>query len=497
MKKIKILFKKNIFTIFSFWLFSFISAGYSISIPVHYDTLKNGLRIIIVPDTTVAIVSCRLYYFVGSIYEGPGTTGLSHMYEHMMFKGTKRMGTVSYEKELPFMNTIDSLDALLRSLRQKGYQDTDSIVKKYKTDIAANLEKERKYIKKDEIWETYMNNGGTSLNAWTGDEITAYTVTLPENKLELFCWIEADRMQNPVLREFYSERDVVKEERKMRYENRPVNKYWEILNAHFYISHPYRQPTIGWMSDIESFSRAKLFDHINHFYTPDNALIVLVGNVKIDKSMELIKRYFEPISRSRFPKTEIVTREPAPAGETRLTMHDNAEPRIDILYHIPGYPDNDLFALDVLGGILSGRTGRLYKRLVTEEKICTNAGAVCEMKLHNGVFHAWATPVTDADPIKIESIILEEISKIAKGKPSLKEMERIKNSIQMDFVSSLKSQEVLSDQLAWFERLGSWKDCIEYPEKIANVTPEAVSNVTKKYLNPEYKTVGRLLAKKK
>jgi len=204
-------------------LFSvFTLHAFDIQIPVHYDTLSNGLRVIIVPDTNVAVVSCRLYYFAGSMYEGPGTSGLSHMYEHMLFKGTERMGTTSYKKEEKYMASIDSLDTLICQLRQRGVAESDSLFSEYRKQIFSLLDKQRKYIKKDEIWETYMNNGGTHLNAWTGDDMTAYIVTLPQNKLELFFWIESDRMQNPILREFYSERDVVTEERRMRYEKSSV-----------------------------------------------------------------------------------------------------------------------------------------------------------------------------------------------------------------------------------------------------------------------------------
>lgn len=471
--------------------------AFDIQIPGHYDTLQNGLRVLIVPDTNVAIVSCRLYYFMGSMYEGPGTSGMSHMYEHMMFKGTKRMGTKDYTKEVKYIKVIDSLDALICQLREKGIPETDSLFKSYREQIFSLLKKQREFIKKDEIWETYQNNGGTHLNAWTGDDMTAYIVTLPMNKLELFCWIEADRMQNPILREFYSERDVVTEERRMRYENRPMGKYWERLNAHFYIAHPYRIPTIGWMSDIRSYTRAKMYDHINRYYTPDNGLIVLVGNVNPGKAMELIRQYFDSIPRAKKPKEEITTREPTPIGETRFTLYEDAQPRIDIMYHTPGYPHDDLYNLDVIESILSGRSGRLYKRLVDEEKLCINAGAGNSFRLHNGYFYIWAIPKSGADPDKVEAVMLDEINKLQKNQPSKREMERIKNSIQMYFITRLKSLEHLSDQLALFERLGSWKDMLAYPGKINRITPETIPEIAERYFSPELKTVGRLLQKEK
>jgi predicted Zn-dependent peptidase len=487
MKKYLILFFLNAFLS--------VASAYDIQIPVHYDTLKNGLRVIIVPDTNVAVVSCRLYYFVGSMYEGPGTSGLSHMYEHMMFKGTKTLGTKDYNKEVPIMKSMDSVEHTITAEISKGKSESDSSVQKLQARIYQLLEKQRAYIKKDEIWELYQNNGGTQLNAWTADDMTAYIVTLPKNKVDLFYWIESDRMKNPVLREFYSERDVVTEERRMRYDNKPVNRYYERLNALFYVAHPYRLPTIGWMSDIRSFTREKMEQHIHRFYTPDNALLVLVGNIDPKKSLKKIDQYFSSIPRASQPKQEVVTREPAPIGVTRFTVNDEGEPRIDMLFHTPGYPDPDLYKLDILEGIFSGQSGRLYKRLVDEEGLCTDAGAGNNSRLQNGDFQIYAELKNNTDAAKVEKIILEEISKISTHQPDKSEMSRITNEIRMSFVSGLKSLEGLSDRLASYERLGSWKDLLTYPDKIAEVKPEDIPAVVKKYIDPSLMTIGELLPK--
>jgi predicted Zn-dependent peptidase len=469
----------------------FNSFSGEIKLPVYYSTLQNGLRMIVVPDTNVAVVSCRLYYFVGSMYESAGYTGLSHMYEHMMFKGTKKLGTTNYAAEVPIMAAIDSLDRL----RYQREQTTgpDSVVKSLEKQQAALLDRQRKYIKKDEIWELYQNNGATHLNAWTADDMTAYIVTLPKNKLELFCWIEADRMRNPVLREFTSERDVVMEERRMRYDNRPLGRYWERLNALFYVADPYRNPTIGWASDIRAFTRAKLEQHINRYYTPDNAVIVLVGNVDSLAAKKQIERYFGAIPRSPRPKEEVVTREPPPIGETRFTMRDDAAPRIDMLFHIPGHPDPVLYKMDIIEGIFSGRSGRLYQRLVDKEGLCTNAGASSERRLNDGCFSISADLKNDVDPAKVEKIIREELAKAAATPPTAAEMRRIANEIRMSFVSNLKSLEGLSDRLAWFERLGNWKNMLDYPDRIAAVKPEEIPAAVKQYLDPAHMTIGIVL----
>ncbi|MFP4418332.1 MAG: M16 family metallopeptidase [Chitinivibrionales bacterium] len=468
------------------------------NLDVHYDSLDNGLKIIIVPDTNVAVVSSRLYYFVGSMYEGPGTSGLSHMYEHMMFKGTKTIGTTNYEAEIPIMNSIDSLGKLMQEIQQQRPRpdNADSLRQAYREQMGELLKKQREYIKKDEIWELYMNNGGTHLNAWTADDMTAYIVTLPANKIDLFYWIESDRMANPVLREFYSERDVVAEERRMRYDNKPLHRYFERLMAKFYTAHPYRIPTIGWMSDIQAYTREKMKNHINRYYTPDNALIVLVGKIDPQQAVKDIDKYFGSIPRSSTSKQEVVTREPGAIGETRFVVHDDAQPRIDILFHTPGYPHDDLYRLDVIESLFNGRSGRLYQRLVTEEGLATSAGAGNAYRLHDGYFHLYATLKRGVDPEQVEKIIMEELQELIDNPPSEKEMQRIRNSIKKSFVTRLESLEGLSDQLAWFERLRSWEDMQLYPQKIGEIKPQEIPQTVKTYFDPSLKTVGILRDKK-
>jgi predicted Zn-dependent peptidase len=465
-----------------------------IDLPVFSDSLANGLRVIIVPNNDVAVVSCRLYYFVGAMNEGPGTSGMSHMYEHMLFKGTERLGTHDFQSELPYLIAIDSLDRLLQRARLRGGEE-DSLYMAYRAEIFALLEQQRRYIKKDEIWDLYNFHGGTGLNAWTSHNMTAYIVTLPMNKVELFYWIESDRMQNPVLREFHSEQDVVTEERRMRYDNRPLNRYWERLAAHFYKAHPFRQPVIGWESDIRAFSTEKLMRHINRFYTPDNAVLILVGNIDPQKAMEDIGRYFGDIPRARVERDEVVTREPPAIGETRFIMREDVEPRIDVLFQTPGYPHADLYTLDVIEGVLSNRSGRLYRRLVDQEQLCTDAGASNWHRPHNGHFHIYATLKKGADPARVEAIIREEIEKLITEVPTEREITRVSNGIRMAFATGLKTLEGISDRIAAYERLGSWRDLFEYPNMIAAVDKDSIPAAAARYLRPELATWGAIVPK--
>ncbi|HOG69340.1 MAG TPA: insulinase family protein, partial [Fibrobacteraceae bacterium] len=221
---------------------------FALQLPVHKEVLDNGLTVLLHPNKQSPTVSCRLFYVTGSVHEVPGSSGLAHMLEHELFKGTRKVGITDSIADSVFMYKQDSLQALMRPLIQKG--DTTHYLK-LKAEHDSIVNEHRKIFVKDELWSTYQAAGGTGLNAFTSDLMTAYIVTLPKNKVELFLWLEADRMQNAILREFYSERDVIREERRMRYDDRPTGRFYETLNSMIYEAFPYRIPTIGWPSDIE------------------------------------------------------------------------------------------------------------------------------------------------------------------------------------------------------------------------------------------------------
>ncbi|MGM0443350.1 MAG: M16 family metallopeptidase [Fibrobacterota bacterium] len=463
----------------------------SLNIPVVQRTLSNGLTLLMVPDSSLSVVSCRLYYFTGSYYEKAGTTGLSHLYEHMMFKGTRRLGTKNYKAEQKIMSSIDSIDTIIQHLRSEGKTVTSDTVRVLRRRIDSLLTEQRKYIVKDEIWSRYTNNGATGLNAWTSDDMTAYIVNLPANRLELFCNIEADRMENLVLREFYSERDVVMEERRMRYGNNPQNRYFLRLQAQFYSASPYRNPTIGWASDIRGYTRDKLRRHIARFYRPDNAMIVLAGAVDTSTAEEMVRRYFDSIPRPDIPIPTVQTREPAPIGETRFTVRDKASPRLDILYHTPGAPHDDIYALDLVENILSGKSGRLYERLVYEEELCAAAGASNRWGLKDGMFHIWAKPLPGTSMDTVENIILEEVEKLKASAPTEFELQKTQNQLKKQFTFKLQEPESLSDNLAYFQKYTTWKDLFSYLRQITAVDDPSAAVAA--HLTAEHRTTGRLI----
>jgi len=456
----------------------------SAAVQVKYVQLENGLKVILYPNQQAPTIACRLFYVTGSVHEAPGHTGIAHMLEHMLFKGTKKVGVKDASKDAAYEKALDKIwDDLQKTT------DTAKVVKiRAAYDSVLNLQ--RKNMVNYELWEAYEKAGGTGLNAFTSDLMTAYIVTLPKNKLELYLWLESDRMQNAVLRDFRAERDVVMEERRMRVEDNPLGRYWESLIGVFYEAHPYRFPTIGYPSDIRHFTRQQAEEHYRLYYKPNNSILVLAGDIDTSAAMVQIQKYFGGIPRgAEFPP--IVTEEPPPAGLKRLTVHrDDAKPRIDLLFHTPGYPAKDLYALDIVEGALSGQSGRLYKKLVKELKIALSAGAGNGVDKYTSTFHVSADLDAGAPIAKVEEAIWGVLDSLTRKPLSDRELQRAKNQVTARGVRALENMENLATELAYWEMRGGWENINAFPDSVQKVTASEVMEVCRKYFQREEATLG-------
>jgi predicted Zn-dependent peptidase len=481
---------KNMRPVFLIILLFLAVYTYATNIEGREFVLENGLKVIVVEDHKAPIVACRLYYKVGSVYEYAGLSGLSHMLEHMMFKGTEKIGVKDLEKDRYFQNRIDSIYGLVF----KAMEARDSAgIARLKKEARMLLEEQRKHLINNELWETYLKAGGTHLNAFTSRLMTAYIVTLPANKIELFFWLESDRMKNPVLREFYPERDVVKEERRMRYEDTPYGRYFETLRSMFYEAHPYRIPTIGYMSDLGYLTREDALAHFRQYYVPNNSILVMVGDVTPGEVKKLSRKYFAPIQRSKEPVKEIHTKDPVQVGEKRLVMEKAVSPRIDFWFKTPGIGDDRLYDIDVIEGIFKGKSGRLHKRLVEKEKLCTSVSTGNYMNKYVSLFGISAVLKEETRHESVERIIWEEIEKIKSDTIFTRELQKVKNNVAMYQVGRLKSLEGMANELAFLELCGDWRMINEYPQKIEKVTPDKVKNAAVQFLKRKNLTVGNVI----
>ncbi len=406
-------------------------------------TLDNGLKVIVIEDKKVPLVTFQVWYRVGSRDEINGKTGLSHLLEHMMFKGTPRYGPKSFSKII-------------------------------------------------------QRNGGID-NAMTTKDYTMYFETLSSDRINLAIELEADRMQNLILdpKETMAERNVVMEERRMRYEDDPQNSLFELVIASSIMTHPYRNPVIGWMSDLSNITHDDLLDFYKRNYRPDNAFIVIAGDINPDEVVKKIKETFGAYKNGYGQNRQKVNiSEPKQSGEKRLKLIREAElPYILIAYHTPNIPHKDSYALDVLSTILSeGKSSRLYRSLVYEKKMALNAGSdYSGMYRDPFLFFLWATASAGVDISEVEKNLYDKVERIKIEPPSEREVQKAKNQIESFFIFSQDSLYMQAMITGKFEVLGDWRLKDKYLEEIRKVTPEDIQNVAKKYLTEENRTVGILV----
>lgn len=453
-------------------------------------TLDNGLKFFVLERHEAPVVSFHTYADVGSVNEVKGITGMAHLFEHLAFKGTKTIGTKNYKAEAKAMARMDELFDEIKIERRKGEQADQQKLEQLQKQFKDAQEEAQKYIVHDEYEEILSREGASGFNAYTSQDATQYIVSLPSNKVELWMTLEADRFANPVLREFYKEKEVVMEERRMM-ENSPSGRLWEELLAVAYLAHPYGEPIIGHMSDLQTLTRGEAEAFFKKYYNPNNLTIAIVGDVYPQHIRTLAEKYFGPIPTG--PKPEPVeTEEPPQRGERRVTLEDPSQPQIRIVYHQPSvnHPDSTVFmAISQIIG--AGRTSRLYKHLVKEKKIAVAASAGQSWNKYPALFTFYAVPARDHTNKECEEAIYEEIEKL-KSEPVLpEELEKAKTRIRAGLIRELDSNSGMAGELTFYEVItGDWRNLFRELDKIENVTAEDIQRVAGEYFISKNRTVG-------
>ena len=473
------------------------SFGEGLADKVREHTLKNGMKLLLVERHTSPTVAAWIRFRVGSVDERSDERGLAHLLEHMLFKGTKSLGTTDYATEKPLLDRIEETAQLMmleQAKRDKG--DTARIAALKKELVRLETEAE-KFVVKEEFSQLYAKNGGSGYNAFTSKDGTTYLINVPSNKLELWAAIESDRMQNAVLREFYTERDVVMEERRRSSEAEPMGRLWETFQATGFVAHPYGQPTIGWMSDIEYLSRTKAEAFLHKYYAPNNAIVAIVGDINPDATIALVEKYFGAIP----PGTAVgpvMVAEPPQAGEKRVEIMGDAEPQVIIGFHKPTVPDPDEYVFDVIDMLLAeGRTSRLYKKLVQEKQLATEVGTfTAPGSRYPNLFVVEATPRAPHTVREVEKAILEELERLKTEPVTDRELQQILNRLEYEEFRQMGSNGGLARNLTEYEATtGSWRYLIEHRKKVAAVTSADVARVARKYFVEENRTVGFITKK--
>jgi len=457
--------------------------------------LSNGITLLILERRFSPTVSIRMMFPTGSVDEVSGKTGLAHMFEHMLFKGTKTLGTKDYAQETELLKEVDQLYRALDAEKAKRHNASQTTISKLLERIRPLEQKAAALVVENELWNIYEREGGSNLNASTSRDYTQYRVDLPANKVALWAQLDADRLKNPVFRQFYSEREVVKEERRMRVDTDPDGRLFEQFLATAYMSHPYRNPTIGWESDIDRLHVSDLEDFYRRFYTPEKLVIALVGDIKTSDVIELVERHFG--SWTPGPgQGPTITEEVPQAGERRVIVRDPSQPKLVVGYPLPSYPSRDHFIAEALVNLLtSGTTSRLYKALVEKRQLATAIDAFKDYpgNRFNPLFIISAVPRSPTTNAKLLDAIQEEIALLQKKPLETWELEKIRASTEMEMLSLLQSNGGMADSLVYSQAIfGDWRYLSTYPKEMANVSAEDIHRLAREFLQPDKRTVGLL-----
>ncbi len=404
-------------------------------LPVIRHRLSNGLRVVLVEDHTVPLAAVSIYYMVGSRNESYGITGISHFLEHMMFKGTEKLGP--------------------------------------------------------EEMSNIISSWGGADNASTGKDITVYWSLVPSARLESLLEMEADRMKNAVFRQFESEKAVVIEERRLHYENNPYVFLMEEIDSLAIQAHPYRHPVIGWMSDIEKFTPNDLERHYRTYYSPNNAILVIAGDFEPDRIMDVVQLNFGDAEPSEPPPVR--TQEPPQKGERRSKLRRPGAPRVwAAAFHIPEFTHPDYPAVLMASMILnSGRSSRLYRKLV-EPGLATEVDIVLEKTIDPFLIMFWAIPAEGVEFQEMEDAILGEVESLVAQGISDEEYAKVLNNQVTAFAVAQQTVSGKCATVGEFEAIGGENSYESWIERLANTTPEQIIEAVRRYFVSENRTVVTL-----
>ncbi|MBL0311865.1 MAG: insulinase family protein [Holophagaceae bacterium] len=486
------------------------------SVPLQKRVLPNGLTIFLVERHQAPVFSARIAFRVGGVDEAEGRTGTAHLLEHMLFKGTRTVGLnnpADADSESHLLETEDKLWASI--LAEQDRLDEASAGSVYSTgkplplvseklqqlrqEFAAIQAKHSALLKPNAFSALYQEAGARGLNAGTSNDFTFYQVDLPRNRFEFWARMESERINAPVLREFYTEREVVKEERRMRIEDSPEARLKEQLLGQAFLAHPYGRPVVGWPSDLYALKRTEVQEFYRRYYAPNRAAIVLVGDLTFNEINPIIDAYFGQLKRQEDP-SPVRTEEPRQTNDRRTSIEADATPIFMAGWHVPAMSHPDFPALSVLADLLSkGRGSRLFKRAVETLSIASDCQAsVGEPgSRYPGLFVATGTAKGEAVPGLLGGILMEEIDAIKKDGPAKAELERLRILREMDQVQRMENPDQLATDLAvTWAATGNEQAFLGDLDRYRSVTASDVQRVANTYLVDTNRTTAVLVRPK-
>lgn len=459
-------------------------------------TLANGMHFIVVERHEAPVVSFHTYANVGSVNDPKGETGLAHMFEHMAFKGTSEIGSKNWLQEKKAMEEVNRAFDELRAEGNKGRHADKAKLEQLEKAFHAAVEKAGELADSEQYSRLIEQSGGVGLNAATSSDSTVYFYSLPSNRAELWFYLESERFLHPVFREFYKERDVVKEERRMRADSNPVGKLVETFLAASFVAHPYGQPPVGWPSDLDYIGVPDAEKFYQTYYVPANLTAAIVGDVDHKRIQTLAEEYFGRLPKRPLPPLEH-TVEPAQDGQRQVQVESEAQPVVVVGYKKPSEYDPDRAVFDVISSVLSGgRTGWFYKEMVRDKQIALDAGGFPDFPgtVYPGLFLFYAFPTSGHTVAENEEAMYRLIGKLKTEKVDEETLHMVKTKNRAALIRKLESNAGLAGELAaYYAQFGDWRQLFYSLDEINKVTADDVQRVAKKYFDPEHRTVTYLV----
>ena len=466
------------------------------NLPIVEKILQNGLTVLILERPGVPVVSFSFVMPVGAQDAPKGKTGLPHMLEHMMFKGTETIGTSDYSQEKPIMDQLDKVEREENEEKEKINPSLERI-KDLDHQIQDLQVQEHRWIVKDELSAIYTRNGGQSLNAWTSQDVTDYHVTLPADKVLLYATIEEDRLSHPVFREFYSERSVVAQERRWRTESSPDGALDEALEATAFQASPYKDPAIGWMSDILKLLKPDAESFYHQTYRPDRGVLAIVGGVNAKEIIPILENTLGKVPNPPFaPLKQDWTMEPVQKGPKTVVAYFDADPMGMLAWHIPNFPHQESVVLDVLSTILTtGNSSRMVRDLIFEKKLITSISASTGNPGDRSpnLFVMQFNPAPHVSYEKVVSAIENEIQLIREKGVTQEELERAQRTAESSYLWEKTSTSSLAEDLAYNQAVhGDWQYLQKYLDMVRAVSSKDIQAVVGQYLVTSNRTLATL-----
>jgi predicted Zn-dependent peptidase len=471
------------------------AAGFAdLEMQVKQFTLSNGLTVLVLERHDAPVFSFATYVDAGGVNEVAGITGVAHMFEHMAFKGTRTVGTTDVVAEATALDAVDAAWDALFTERAKSEGTDSTRLATLEAVFKQAQDDARKLVVSNDFSKIVEENGAVDLNAGTMMDGTMYHYSLPSNRLELWARMEGDRLTQPVLREFYTERDVVQEERRFQ-ESSPMGRLFSTWWIASFLAHPYGNGLIGHPSDLKAITRHDAETFFREHYMAKNVTVALVGDVEFAEVQRLAAKYFSGMSDAPKP-APVRTREPRHEAEIRVTVEEDAQPVVLLGYQIPGVSSKDWPSWKVLTIIAGqGRSSRLYERLVKRDKTAVQAGSGSGFPgdKYPNMFLAQAIVARGASTDTVETAMRQELDRLAKDGPSDAELQKAKRLTRASFIRGLRANSGLALQLATNQgKRGDWRKLFRYLDGIDQVTVDDVRRVAAEAFREGNRSVGVL-----